>query len=158
MIFQTIISGSIALLLTMFNVYASNVISGYNKLDHTFDYCSTFAPVDPNVPDSKGIAVADTKNAECLVKKSYNQKIENHKYLYLLVFGILCIIVAVAIKNPTIKLAIILAGILTLLVAVTGNWSNYGDISKMVITGSGVALIIGLVVYYGDIFTKIKIE
>ncbi|ARF10255.1 hypothetical protein Hokovirus_1_134 [Hokovirus HKV1] len=125
----------------MFNVYFSNVITGYNDL--TYPYC-----FDPE-------CLKEENKQNQANKEQYYKKISNYRHLTLLLMGIICIIISFFIPHSTIKLALLLSGIFTLLYSIGSNWQNYNDVNKMFITGFGVFAIIGLILYYGDVY-KIK--
>jgi hypothetical protein len=134
-----LISVSIAILLSMFDVYAANVLTGYDKL--TNPYCSYFV----------GTKVEVEEEAACLIKRQNYDNVEYWRHLLLLMFGIITVLASIIfVKTNSVKLGVGFAGIITLLIAFITYWSKYGDRAKLFITGVGVICIVAAAIAYAN--------
>lgn len=135
--FQIPITIGLSLLCSMFNVYFANVITGYNSNSY---------------PSYNFVDQDDNSKKEYQIQLDNYNKIKNHKNIALIIIGILYLIVSFFINQQIIKMALLFAGIMTLIYAIGSSWDQYNDFAKMMATGFGIIVIVVLLIKYSDIY------
>lgn len=101
-----IIKMAIVIVGLLFNVYAANVLTNYNKVESTYSS-------DSNLPYKE--------------RQSIRNKYRHNRDITLLTFGILMLITAVLTPTHTVKIGLGLAGVLTIFYSAIINWSSFDD-------------------------------
>lgn len=142
-----IITLAIGILAILFNVYAANVITGYDdRPEH---------PKYPESPKPLGSGATwtpeETKKYE-VEKLKYKEEIADHnkimdalsfkKHITLLIAGIIMVIIAVIIPNDYVKNGLGFAGVLTILYSTFLYWGKYSDKIRLLIVGLGLMVLI----------------
>ena len=134
------LSAGIAILLVMFNVYFTNVITGYDKRPEYPEY--PYTCLGNSHTDTECEAKYDSKKANYDAVKNVRETLEYRKHIGLLIMGILNLVLAMVIKNPLVNTALGLSGIITLIYATGLYWTKYNDKARLGIVTVGLVVII----------------
>lgn len=107
----------------LFNVYASNVLTDYNKVSQYIE--------DNNLKYDE--------------QKIIRRKYKGRRDITMLVFGTLMLIAAVLVPNPNIKVGLGVAGIFTIFYSAIINWDRFDDKYRLFI----VSFTLGFLCYAG---------
>lgn len=139
-----VILPAISILGTLFNVYAVNVLTSYNKKPEYYKSKCTFAR-ECNEEELRLDEINEKMHNN--IRKSFDRK----KNIGLLLIGIIMIILSLLIKNPYIRTGFGIAGLMTIIYATLINWSDYNDKLRLVMITIGLLFIsyIAIKVYNG---------
>lgn len=129
-----IIIPTISILGTLFNVYAVNVLTSFNKKPSYYKSVCTYK----QVCSEEELRIDNiNRNTHNNIRKSFDHK----KNIGLLLIGIIMIILSLLIKNPYIRNGFGLAGLITIIYATIMNWIDYDDKIRLVIITIGLIFI-----------------
>jgi hypothetical protein len=132
-----------AVLMVMFNVYFTNVLTGFDKKpqypEHSLFSCESEYNKDPLCPEKK------RKYDEV---KVVIEGLEYKRHIGLLIMGILNLVIAMLVKNPLVRNALSISGLLTLVYATGTFWSKYDDKTRLGVVTLGLAIIIFMTTKY----------
>ena len=126
----------IAVLYFLFSTKAVEVINNTEKLNGMCDGISSFIIHNDNT-------IPNPKYDECLMEK---ERMENDKdciaFIMLMIIGIIGIVSTGLMKNKTPSLGIGFGSVLVLLYATLSYWNRMNDLTKLLITGLTLFILI----------------
>lgn len=129
-----IIIPTISILGTLFNVYAVNVLTSFNKKPEYYKSNCTYK----RKCNTEELRIDDiNRKMHDNIRKSFDHK----KNIGLLLIGIIMIILSLLIKNPYIRNGFGIAGLFTILYATIINWPDYDDKLRLVIITIGLIFV-----------------